>query len=216
MCNGTSIFYYNNSRNCEGRKACEKRYVLNAYLAERDYYVGGHLTISLPMNRCGNEYRWMIGYCRRRNISTIVVNGMRDLADSKSEAMQMIATLCELGHTVEVIDCGTFNLKNSKSKEINEPAKATHIAKKRAKDYTPEQMATWPEWRIPVTWSMCSYVNIKAPTLERAMEIGEDKLNLIPLPTDGDYVEDSWMLSETDVESVRCLYNNNQPDMEEE
>ena len=48
------------------------------------------------------------------------------------------------------------------------------------------------------------------------MEIGEDKLNLIPLPTDGDYVEDSWMLSETDVESVRCLYNNNQPDMEEE
>ena len=84
------------------------------------------------------------------------------------------------------------------------------------KDYKPEQMATWPEWRIPVTWSMCSYVIIKAPTLERAMEIGEDKLNLIPLPTDGDYVEDSWMLSETDVESVRCLYNNNQPDMEEE
>lgn len=84
------------------------------------------------------------------------------------------------------------------------------------KDYKPEQMATWPEWRIPVTWSMCSYANIKAPTLERAMEIGEDKLNLIPLPTDGDYVEDSWMLSETDVESIRCLYNNNQPDMEEE
>jgi len=84
------------------------------------------------------------------------------------------------------------------------------------KDYKPEQMATWPEWRIPVMWSKCSYVNIKAPTLERAMEIGEDKLNLIPLPTDGDYVEDSWMLSETDVESVRCLYNNNQPDMEEE
>ena len=84
------------------------------------------------------------------------------------------------------------------------------------KDYSPEQMAAWPEWRIPVTWSMCSYVNIKAPPLERAMEIGVDKLNLIPLPTDGDYVEDSWMLSETDVESVRCLYNNNQPDMEEE
>lgn len=84
------------------------------------------------------------------------------------------------------------------------------------KEYTAEQMAAWPEWRIPVTWSMCSYVNIKAPTLERAMEIGEDKLNQIPLPKDGSYVEDSWMLSETDVESVRCLYNNNQPDMEEE
>lgn len=89
-------------------------------------------------------------------------------------------------------------------------------AKKHRKEYTPEQMASWPEWRIPVTWSMCSYVNIKAPTLARAMEIGEDKLNLIPLPTDGDYVEDSWSLSETDVESVRRLYNNNRHNMEEE
>ena len=84
------------------------------------------------------------------------------------------------------------------------------------KDYTPEQIAAWPEWRIPGTWSMCGYVNIKAPTLACAMEIGEDKTNQIPLPKDGSYVEDSWMLSETDVESVRCLYNNNQPDREEE
>ena len=70
-----------------------------------------------------------------------------------------------------------------------------------------------PEWRIPVTWSVCGYVKIPAATLEEAMEIAKDEDGIISLPDDSDYVDGSWELSETDVENVRELYNSNQQDL---
>lgn len=67
-----------------------------------------------------------------------------------------------------------------------------------------------PQWKIPVTWKMCGFVYINAATLEEAMKVAEDKEGKLPLPTDGDYVDDSWVLSETNPEYVRECYNNNQ------
>lgn len=48
------------------------------------------------------------------------------------------------------------------------------------------------------------------------MEIAKDEEGIIPLPDDADYVDSSWRLTDSDPEEVRCLYNNNQPDMEED
>ena len=74
-------------------------------------------------------------------------------------------------------------------------------------------MATW---KIPVTWSMCSVIEVKAPDLESAMEIARDENNDIPLPTDGFYVDGSWELSHNYVEEVRNCYNHNRPDEKEQ
>lgn len=76
-----------------------------------------------------------------------------------------------------------------------------------------EKAKNLPEWRIPVTWSVCGYVKIPAATLEEAMEIAKDEDGVIPLPDENDYVDGSWELSETDVENVRELYNGNQQDL---
>ena len=71
-------------------------------------------------------------------------------------------------------------------------------------------------WEIPVTWELYSRVYITADTLEEAMEIAKDDEGVIPLPTDADYVDGSWRLTEEDVETVRSLYNNNEKDDLEE
>lgn len=68
------------------------------------------------------------------------------------------------------------------------------------------------QWKIPVTWSVSSFVYIEKPTLEEAMETVGDESNDIPLPSDPDYIDGSWELSHTDVEEVRQCYNNNQKD----
>lgn len=66
-------------------------------------------------------------------------------------------------------------------------------------------------WKIPVTWEMYGMVKIEANTLEEAMEIARDDEGVIPLP-EGDYVDGSWRLTETDKELVRELYNDNDTD----
>ena len=54
------------------------------------------------------------------------------------------------------------------------------------------------------------YVN--ADTLKEAMETARDDEGVIPLPTESDYVDGSWRLSETDENFVREMYNDNQQD----
>lgn len=68
------------------------------------------------------------------------------------------------------------------------------------------------EWRIPVTWSVCGIITVNAATLEEAMHIARDDENVIPLPTDSDYIDGSWELSHDDAEMIRQCYNDNQSD----
>ena len=68
------------------------------------------------------------------------------------------------------------------------------------------------KWKIPVTWEVCGYVYVDADTLEEAMEMARDDEGVIPLPTESDYVDGSWRLSETDENFVREMYNDNQQD----
>ena len=68
------------------------------------------------------------------------------------------------------------------------------------------------KWKIPVTWEVCGYVYVDADTLVEAMETARDDEGVIPLPTESDYVDGSWRLSETDENFVREMYNDNQRD----
>lgn len=65
-------------------------------------------------------------------------------------------------------------------------------------------------WKIPVTWEVCGVVYLEANTLEEAIEQARDDDGVIPLPTESDYVDGSWRVTEEDTETVRELYNNNQ------
>ena len=65
-------------------------------------------------------------------------------------------------------------------------------------------------WKIPVTWEVCGVVHLEANTLEEAIEQARDEDGVIPLPTESDYVDGSWRVTEEDTETVRELYNNNQ------
>ena len=66
--------------------------------------------------------------------------------------------------------------------------------------------------KIPVTWEVCGYVYVDADTLVEAMETARDDEGVIPLPTESDYVDGSWRLSEADENFVREMYNDNQQD----
>lgn len=68
------------------------------------------------------------------------------------------------------------------------------------------------EWKIPVFWQEAGIVTIKAKTLEEALKIAKDTDNNLPLPT-GDYLEDSWEVSDLPSEEIRELYNNGQCDV---
>ena len=67
-------------------------------------------------------------------------------------------------------------------------------------------------WKIPVYWQEAGIVTIKAKTLEEALKIAKDTDNNLPLPT-GDYLEDSWEVSDLPSEEIRELYNNGQCDV---
>jgi len=59
-------------------------------------------------------------------------------------------------------------------------------------------------WRVPVTWEMCGYVEIKANTLQKAIEITKQD-DSIPLPADGDYVDGSFQLSYPEAAAVDVI-----------
>lgn len=85
------------------------------------------------------------------------------------------------------------------------------------KDGTPVDIVTPPApegvltWKIPVSWEMCGYVYIEAPTLAEAMDTVRNDNDDIPLP-EGNYVDGSFCLSYEEKEEIRSLHNNGQAD----
>lgn len=59
--------------------------------------------------------------------------------------------------------------------------------------------------RVAVTWEMCGFVDIKAKTMEEAMEKFEKDSDYIKLPNDGVYVDGSFQLSSDDVEEMEAM-----------
>lgn len=95
-----SVYVYINTAGSSMEQS-EKRKRLKAYCAEKGYWKGGSVSISVPMYRCGTEFRFMIDYCRIRGISKILVDSMQDIGNTPDEVTKTIDALCSRGFTVE-------------------------------------------------------------------------------------------------------------------
>ena len=51
-------------------------------------------------------------------------------------------------------------------------------------------------FNIPVTWEVFAVIEVEASTIEEALDIARDDEQIIPLPTDNDYVDGSWRVTE--------------------
>lgn len=69
-------------------------------------------------------------------------------------------------------------------------------------------------WDIPVTWSACGIVKIKANSLSEAMKFVKEDEDIIPIPSENDYVDGSFDLSFEEEDDVRALYNDGQLDVD--
>lgn len=63
------------------------------------------------------------------------------------------------------------------------------------------------KFKIPVTWEVYGMVEIEADTIHEAINIARDDDGVIPLPTDSDYVDGSWRVTEEDPNVIMDLYN---------
>ena len=72
-------------------------------------------------------------------------------------------------------------------------------------------------WKIPVSYRMVATINIEANSLDEAIEIAKDEKGIIPIPDNGEYLDDSWTVDYTEDKSyIRELFNNNQEDTDED
>lgn len=51
-------------------------------------------------------------------------------------------------------------------------------------------------FEIPVSWTMCGIVKIKANTLEEAIEKAKENEDTLPLPDNGEYIDASFEIDE--------------------
>jgi hypothetical protein len=61
------------------------------------------------------------------------------------------------------------------------------------------------EWTIPVVWTVCGTVKIKAQTLEDAVDAFQESIDHIKLPDNADYVEGSFELAADDLEYIKAF-----------
>ena len=51
-------------------------------------------------------------------------------------------------------------------------------------------------YKVPVVWSMMGYVLVDAEDSDKAMEYVKEHKDELPLPTNGEYLEDSFEVDE--------------------
>lgn len=68
------------------------------------------------------------------------------------------------------------------------------------------------KWRIPVEWSLRSYAEIEAPTLEMAIDAA-DNLDRLPNPDSAEYIDGSYQVPDYfDSDEIRRECNNDHED----
>lgn len=82
-----------------------KRERMNAYCKENGLTVDGNISINAPMRKCGDELEFMVDYCKERNIQHIVVDEMRDIADTPSGCASIMNYLHRNGLILDVVQC---------------------------------------------------------------------------------------------------------------
>lgn len=61
--------------------------------------------------------------------------------------------------------------------------------------------------RVAVTYEVCGYIEVEGETMQEAMENFKKNIEFIALPTDVEYVDESFQLSSNDVEEMEALGN---------
>lgn len=59
------------------------------------------------------------------------------------------------------------------------------------------------KFRLPVTWSVSSFVEINAETIEDAIKKFNNNVDKISLPVESEYVPDSFCLTSDDPEYIK-------------
>ena len=59
---------------------------------------------------------------------------------------------------------------------------------------------------LPVTWEVCGFVKVEAANIEAAIEYFNENSDHIPLPTESEYVDASFALTNPAPEFIK-LYN---------
>ena len=99
-----AYLYYNRS-GCDTRPSSAKFNRLKQYCQENGYTVDGSTSINAPMSRSGGELRSMVVYCKSRGIRRIVVDEMKDVADTPWETARILNHLQNNGLVLNVVHC---------------------------------------------------------------------------------------------------------------
>ena len=99
-----AYLYYNRS-GCDTRPSSAKFNRLKQYCQENGYTVDGSTSINAPMSRSGGELRSMVEYCKSRGIRRIVVDEMKDVADTPWETARILNHLQNNGLVLNVVHC---------------------------------------------------------------------------------------------------------------
>ena len=115
-------YLYYNRTGCEPRPMSAKFNRLKEYCQENGYTVDGSTSINAPMSRSGGELRNMVEYCKARGIARIVVDEMKDVADTTWETARILNHLQSNGLSLDVVHCemvfGQQNQQGNKSGEM--------------------------------------------------------------------------------------------------
>lgn len=109
--------YHNRSGSVPGEQSV-KYARIKKYCADNEYTVDGSTSINAPMSRNGDELRSMVEYCKTRGVSRIVVDEMKDVADSPWETARILNYLQDNGMTLDVAHCEmVFGRQNQQENE---------------------------------------------------------------------------------------------------
>ena len=106
-------YLYYNRTGCDSKPMSEKFQRMKIYCQGNGYTIDGSVSINAPMSRSGNELKNMVDYCRVRGIERIVVDEMKDVADTPSAIAGVLNYLQANGLTLDVAHCEmVFGQKN--------------------------------------------------------------------------------------------------------
>lgn len=115
-----AYLYYNRSGS-EPKPVSDKFNRLKQYCQDNGYIIEGSISINAPISRCGGELRNMVEYCKVRGIRRIVVDEMKDVADTPWETARILNHLQDNGLVLNVVHCDMeFGQQNQRGSEIGE------------------------------------------------------------------------------------------------
>lgn len=114
-------YLYHKRAGSEPKQMSVKLARMKEYCRDKGYTVDGSTSINAPMSRSGDELRSIVEYCKARGIARIVVDEMKDVADTPWETAHILNYLQENGMSLDVAHCEmVFGQQNQQGNESDE------------------------------------------------------------------------------------------------